>query len=197
MSSRHPLANWLDTRPQTDWGIDDEALTSNSKVRRYDGRAFSPLDTTSSTPLFLAISIHQSIRPFTHPHIHPSNHPFIHPTIHPYIHTCIHTHTQTNKRYIHLHVYIHTYFVVELTFEMLTVCGQQHFFLDSQTDVFVKVSKFLKQKMCSCESVEVSETTENVSTWGKLEPPTFGFAPNALTIWVIRAKHLLSHVFKY
>ena len=46
---------------------------------------------------------------------------------------------------------------------------------------------------CSCESVKVFET-ENVSTWKWLEPPTFGFMPNALTIWAIRARHLLSHV---
>ena len=49
---------------------------------------------------------------------------------------------------------------------------------------------------CSCESVKVFET-ENVSTWGGLEPPTFGFMPNALTYWVIRARHLLSHVFEH
>ena len=30
-----------------------------------------------------------------------------------------------------------------------------------------------------------------------LEPPTFGFMPNALTIWAIRARHLRSHVFEY
>ena len=34
--------------------------------------------------------------------------------------------------------------------------------------------------------VEVFEQ-ENVSTWGGLEPPTFGFMPNALTIWAIHA----------
>ena len=39
--------------------------------------------------------------------------------------------------------------------------------------------------------------TENVSTWGGLEHPTFGFMPNALTNWAIRARHLLSHVFEY
>ena len=49
---------------------------------------------------------------------------------------------------------------------------------------------------CSRESVKVFET-ENVSTWGGLEPPTSGFMPNALTIWAIRARHLLSHVFEY
>ena len=35
----------------------------------------------------------------------------------------------------------------------------------------------------------------NVSTWGGLEPPTFGFMLNALNIWAIRARHLLSHIF--
>ena len=35
--------------------------------------------------------------------------------------------------------------------------------------------------------------TENISTWGGLEPPTFGFMPNALTYWATRARHLLSH----
>ena len=49
---------------------------------------------------------------------------------------------------------------------------------------------------CSCESVKVFETS-NVSTWGGHEPPTFGFMPNALTYWAIRARHLLSHVFEY
>ena len=27
--------------------------------------------------------------------------------------------------------------------------------------------------------------------------PTFGFMPNALTIWAIRARHLISHVFEH
>ena len=49
---------------------------------------------------------------------------------------------------------------------------------------------------CSWESVKVFET-ENVSTWGGLEPPTFGFMLNALTYWAIRARHLLSHVVEY
>ena len=47
---------------------------------------------------------------------------------------------------------------------------------------------------CSCESVKVFET-ENVSTWGGHEPPTFGFMLNALTIWAIRARHLLPMFF--
>ena len=38
---------------------------------------------------------------------------------------------------------------------------------------------------------------ENVSAWGGLQPPIFGFMPNALTIWAIRARHLLSDAFEY
>ena len=49
---------------------------------------------------------------------------------------------------------------------------------------------------CSCESVNVFET-EIVSTWGGLEPQSFGFMPNALTYWAIWARRLLSHVFEY
>ena len=49
---------------------------------------------------------------------------------------------------------------------------------------------------CSFESVKVFET-ENVSTGGELESPTFGLMPNALTYWATRARHLLSHVFEY
>ena len=62
---------------------------------------------------------------------------------------------------------------------MLIARGQQH--------------SFWHTNGCSCESVKVFET-ENVSTWGALEPPTFGFMPNALTYWAIRARHLLSYV---
>ena len=56
--------------------------------------------------------------------------------------------------------------------------------------------RFRHTNGCSCESIKVFET-ENLSTWGELEPPTFGFMPNALTIWAIRARHLMSHVFEY
>ena len=52
---------------------------------------------------------------------------------------------------------------------------------------------FRHRNGCSYESVKVFET-ENVSTWGGLEPPTFGFLPNALTYWAVRARHLLSTV---
>ena len=55
---------------------------------------------------------------------------------------------------------------------------------------------FRHTNACSCESNKVFET-ENVSTWGGLKPLTFGFMPNALTIWAIRARHLLSHIFLY
>ena len=51
-------------------------------------------------------------------------------------------------------------------------------------------------KGCSCESVKVFET-ENVSTWGGLGPPTFGFMPNALSYWAIRARHWLFHVLEH
>ena len=72
-------------------------------------------------------------------------------------------------------------FEVKLTFDMLTVRGQQLYF-SIQERVF----------LWKCQSFE----TENVSTWGGLEPPTFGFMPNALTYWAIKARHLLSHGFE-
>ena len=52
-------------------------------------------------------------------------------------------------------------FKINLTYEMLTVRRQQHSFSTHKL-------------MFLCESVKVFET-ENVSTWGGLEPPTFGF----------------------
>ena len=76
---------------------------------------------------------------------------------------------------IRLKVNIIVIFEVMLTFELLTVRGQQHPF--------------------GLTFVNVIET-ENVSTSGGLEPPTFGFMPNALTIGAIRARHLVSHVFE-
>ena len=47
-----------------------------------------------------------------------------------------------------------------------------------------------------CGSVEVFEA-ENISTWEGLEPHIFGFMPNAVTIWSIRARHFLFHVFEH
>ena len=72
---------------------------------------------------------------------------------------------------------------------MLTVHGQQHSF-----------STHERMFLWKCKVFE----TENVSTRGGLypppphpptpphphPPPTFGFMPNALTIWAIRARHL-------
>ena len=55
---------------------------------------------------------------------------------------------------------------------------------------------FRHTNRCSCETVKVFET-KNVSTWGGLEPPTFGFMPNAVTYWAIRARHLLTYVFEH
>ena len=74
-------------------------------------------------------------------------------------------------------------FEVKVTIEMLTVRGQQHSFSTHERVFLWKYQSFLE--------------TENVWTWGGLEPPTFGFMPNALTIWAIRARHLLFHVFEH
>ena len=37
----------------------------------------------------------------------------------------------------------------------------------------------------------------NISTRGVLQPPTFGFMPNALTIWPIETRHFLSHALEH
>ena len=52
---------------------------------------------------------------------------------------------------------------------MLTARGHIAFIFETQAGVLVKVFE-----------------TENVSTWGGLEPPTFGFMPNALTYCAIK-----------
>ena len=52
---------------------------------------------------------------------------------------------------------------------------------DTRTDVLVKVSKFFKMSPPEGDS----------------NSPTFAFKLNALTIWPIRARHLLSHVFEH
>ena len=51
------------------------------------------------------------------------------------------------------------------------------------THEWMFVLKFLRQKIFPHE--------------GDSKPQSFGFMPNALTIWAIRARHLLSHVFLY
>ena len=64
---------------------------------------------------------------------------------------------------------------------MLTVRGQ-HYSFSTHERMFLSVKVF---------------ETENVSTCEGLEPPTVVFMPNALTIWAILARHLLSHVVEY
>ena len=59
---------------------------------------------------------------------------------------------------------------------MLTVCERRHSF-----------STHERMFLWKCQS----SWDRNVSTWGELEPPTFGFMPNDLTIWAIRARPLL------
>ena len=55
------------------------------------------------------------------------------------------------------------------------------FIFDTGTDVLDKVSKLFG--------------TENVSTWGVLEPPTFGFMPNILTCnWILMVFRLDKYI---
>ena len=46
-SLRHQIASRLNARWQTDWAIEDQAKNLNLTARRYDQRAFSPLDPTA------------------------------------------------------------------------------------------------------------------------------------------------------
>ena len=90
------------------------------------------------------------------------------------------THKATN-----LKLYLVSFFLifeVKLIVEMSTVRGRQHSF-STHERVFLWKCQILG--------------TENVSTWGGLELPAFGFMPNVSTYWVIRARHLLSHVFEH
>ena len=70
-------------------------------------------------------------------------------------------------------------FEVKLTFEMLTVRGQQHSSSTPERMFLWKCQSFWDRK---CLDLRGTRT------------PTFGFMPNALTIWAIRSRHLLSHV---
>ena len=65
---------------------------------------------------------------------------------------------------------------------MITVRGKKHSFTTHER-------MFLRK----CQIFE----TDNISTWGGLEPPTFGFMLTDLTIRAIRARHLLSHYFEH
>ena len=67
----------------------------------------------------------------------------------------------------------HLYFWSKVNIWNVNCARATAFIFDTRTGVLVKVSKLFE--------------TENVSTWSGLEPPIFGFMPNALTIWAIRA----------
>ena len=71
-------------------------------------------------------------------------------------------------------------YILKLSFGMWTVHGQRYSFSTHWRMFFWKCRSFWNR---------------NVSTRGALELPTFVFMPNAPTIWVIRARHLLPHVF--
>ena len=74
------------------------------------------------------------------------------------------------------------YFLSKVNIWIVNCAWATAFIFDTRTGVrqVGKVSRFFE--------------TENISTRGGLEHPTFGFMPNALTYWAIRARHLLSHV---
>ena len=74
-------------------------------------------------------------------------------------------------------------FDIKVTFEMLTARGQQHSFSTHERMFLWKYQSFWDRKCLDLR--------------GGLEPSIFGFVPNALIIWVIRARHLLSHVCEY
>ena len=74
------------------------------------------------------------------------------------------------------------FFKVKLTFEMLTVRGQQHSFSTHERVFLWKCQSFWDRKCLDLRG---------------LEPPTFGFMLNALTYWAIRATQLLSNVFEH
>ena len=65
---------------------------------------------------------------------------------------------------------------------MLTVRGQQHSFSTHERLFMWKCQSFWDRKCLDLRG---------------LEPPTFGFIPNALTYWAIRARHLLSYGFEH
>ena len=95
---------------------------------------------------------------------------------------CVCVHKKHSLAYIFMYIYIYIYIWSKVNIWFVNCAQAAAFIFDTRTGG------------CSCESVKVFET-ENVSTWGGLEPPIFGFMPNALTYWAIRTKHLLSHVF--
>ena len=73
-------------------------------------------------------------------------------------------------------------FEVKLAFEMLTVLGQQHSFLTHERVFLGQCQRFWDRKCLDLRGTR---------------PPIFGYMPNALTCWVIWARHLLSLVVEY
>ena len=73
-------------------------------------------------------------------------------------------------------LYLQFIFEVKSTFEMLTMCGQKHSFSTHERMFLWKCQYFWTGKYLDLRG---------------LEPPTFGFMPNALTIGAIRARRLL------
>ena len=73
------------------------------------------------------------------------------------------------------------YFWSKVVIQNVNCAWATAFIFDTRTNVRVKGVKVLE--------------TENVSTWGGLDAPTFGFMQNGLTVWTLSARHLLSHVF--
>ena len=71
-------------------------------------------------------------------------------------------------------MYVDIYFCGKVNIWNFSCARSTAFIFDSRRDVLVKVL-----------------VAKNVSAWGGLEPPIFGFMPNALTTWAIRARHLL------
>ena len=73
---------------------------------------------------------------------------------------------------------------VKLTFEMLTVRGQQHSFSTHERMFLWKCQSFWDRKCLDLRGT-------------RSRAPTIGFMPNSSTIWATRARHLLSHVLEY
>ena len=88
-------------------------------------------------------------------------------------------------RVVTIFIYVYIYFLSKVNIWNATCARATTFSFDTRTDALVKVSNVLGRK--------------GLDLRGALEPPppTFRFLPNAITIWAIRARHLLSHVFEY
>ena len=79
-------------------------------------------------------------------------------------------------------IYMNICFEVKLTLIILTVRGKQHSFSTHERLFLWKCQSFWDRKCLDLRG---------------LEPPTFGFMPNAVTYWAIRARHLLAYGFEH